>query len=97
MLLSEMLGEEFDILEAENGKEGLEILQQYGTSISIVLLDIVMPVVDGFEVLGLMIKEHWNQEIPVIMISSENSPDTMRRAYEMGVVDYISRPLLMQE
>lgn len=92
MLLSEMLGEEFDILEAENGKEGLEILQQYGTSISIVLLDIVMPVVDGFEVLDFMIKEHWNEEIPVIMISSENSPDTMRRAYEMGVVDYISRP-----
>jgi putative two-component system response regulator len=87
-----MLGEEFDILEAENGKEGLEILQQYGTSISIVLLDIVMPVVDGFEVLDFMIKEHWNEEIPVIMISSENSPDTMRRAYEMGVVDYISRP-----
>ena len=58
MLLSEMLGEEFDILEAENGKEGLEILQQYGTSISIVLLDIVMPVVDGFEVLDFMIKEH---------------------------------------
>lgn len=77
MLLSEMLGEEFDILEAENGKEGLEILQQYGTSISIVLLDIVMPVVDGFEVLDFMIKEHWNEEIPVIMISSENSPDTM--------------------
>ena len=92
MLLSEMLGEEFDILEAENGKEGLETLQQYGTSISIVLLDIVMPVVDGFEVLDFMIKEHWNEEIPVIMISSENSPDTMRRAYEMGVVDYISRP-----
>ena len=51
-----------------------------------------MPVVDGFEVLDFMIKEHWNEEIPVIMISSENSPDTMRRAYEMGVVDYISRP-----
>ena len=51
-----------------------------------------MPIMDGFEVLDFMIKEHWNEEIPVIMISSENSPDTMRRAYEMGVVDYISRP-----
>lgn len=92
LLLSEMLGEEFDILEAENGEEGLGILHQYGTSISVVLLDIVMPVMDGFEVLDFMIKEHWNEEIPVIMISSENSPDTMRKAYEMGVVDYISRP-----
>lgn len=92
MLLSEMLGEEFDILEAENGEEGLGIIHQYGSSISVVLLDIVMPVMDGFEVLDFMIKEHWNEEIPVIMISSENSPDTMRKAYEMGVVDYISRP-----
>ena len=50
-----------DVMQAENGKEGLEILQQYGTSISIVLLDIVMPVVDGFEVLDFMIKEHWNK------------------------------------
>lgn len=92
MILSEMLGEEFDILEAENGEEGLGIIHQYGSSISVVLLDIVMPVMDGFEVLDFMIKEHWNEEIPVIMISSENSPDTMRKAYEMGVVDYISRP-----
>ena len=59
-----MLGEEFDILEAENGKEGLEILQQYGTSISIVLLDIVMPVVDGFEVLDFMIKEMCIRDSP---------------------------------
>ena len=92
MLLSEMLGEEFDILEAENGKEGLEILQQYGTSISIVLLDIVMPVVDGFEVLGHMNEKDMIEEIPVIMISSEDSEKSIRRAYEMGVSDYISRP-----
>lgn len=92
MILSEMLGDEFNILEAENGQEGLKLLHQYGTSLSVVLLDIVMPGMDGFEVLDYMIKEHWNEEIPVIMISSENSPDTMRKAYEMGVVDYISRP-----
>ncbi len=92
MILSEMLGDEFEILEAEDGEQGLKMLHQYGTNISVVLLDIVMPVMDGFEVLDFMIKEHWNEEIPVIMISSENSPDTMRKAYEMGVVDYISRP-----
>ena len=92
MILSEMLGDEFEILEAEDGEQGLKMLHQYGTNISVVLLDIVMPVMDGFEVLDFMIKEHWNEEIPVIMISSENSTDTMRKAYEMGVVDYISRP-----
>ena len=92
MLLSEMLGEEFEILEAENGEQGLKMLHKYGTSLSVILLDIVMPIMDGFEVLDFMIKEHWDEEIPVIMISSENSPDTMRKAYEMGVVDYISRP-----
>lgn len=92
MILSEMLGDEFDILEAENGEQGLKMIHQYGTSLSVVLLDIVMPVMDGFEVLDYMIREHWDEEIPVIMISSENSPDTMRKAYEMGVVDYISRP-----
>ena len=92
MLLSEMLGEDFDILEAENGEQGLKLLHQYGTNLSLVLLDIVMPVMDGFEVLDFMIKEHWDEDIPVIMISSENSQDIMRKAYEMGVVDYISRP-----
>ena len=92
MILSEMLGDEFEILEAEDGEQGLKMLHQYGTNISVVLLDIVMPVMDGFEVLDFMIKEHWDEDIPVIMISSENSPDTMRKAYEMGVVDYISRP-----
>lgn len=92
MILSEMLGEEFHILEAENGEQGLKMIHQYGNSLSVVLLDIVMPVMDGFEVLDYMIREHWDEEIPVIMISSENSPDTMRKAYEMGVVDYISRP-----
>lgn len=92
MILSEMLGDEFHILEAENGEQGLKMIHQYGNSLSVVLLDIVMPVMDGFEVLDYMIREHWDEEIPVIMISSENSPDTMRKAYEMGVVDYISRP-----
>ena len=92
MLLSEMLGEDFDILEAENGEQGLKLLHQYGTNLSLVLLDIMMPGMDGFEVLDFMIKEHWDEDIPVIMISSENSQDIMRKAYEMGVVDYISRP-----
>ena len=91
-ILSEMLKKDFDILEAENGKECLDILQQYGMGISLVLLDIVMPVVDGFEVLDVMVHNHWIEDIPVIMISSEDSEPYIRRAYELGVSDYISRP-----
>ena len=91
-ILTEVLGDEFDILEAENGKEGLEILAQYEGDISLVLLDIIMPVMDGFEVLCEMVKRNWIDDIPVIMISSEDSEATIRRAYEMGVSDYINRP-----
>lgn len=91
-LLREMLGQELEILEAENGEECLELLQRYGTDISLVLLDIVMPLKSGFEVLEEMDKNHWLGEIPVIMISSEDSAAAIRRAYELGVTDYISRP-----
>ena len=91
-LLREMLGQELEILEVENGEECLEQLQRYGTDISLVLLDIVMPLKNGFEVLEEMANNHWIEEIPVIMISSEDSTAAIRRAYELGVADYISRP-----
>lgn len=91
-ILAEVLGGEFDILEAENGKEGLEVLEQYERDISLVLLDIIMPVMDGFEVLGEMVNRNWIDDIPVIMISSEDSENIICRAYEMGVSDYINRP-----
>ena len=91
-ILYEMLKDEFDILEAENGKEALEVLERYGCEISLVLLDIVMLIMDGFEVLGHMNEKGMIEEIPVIMISSEDSASFIRRAYEMGASDYISRP-----
>ena len=91
-ILAAMLGDDFDILEAENGEECIQTLQQYGTGISLVLLDIVMPGMDGFEVLSIMNRKHWIADIPVIMISSEDSVSVTRRAYELGVADYISRP-----
>lgn len=91
-ILTEVLGGEFDILEAENGKEGLEVMAQYERDISLVLLDIIMPVMDGFEVLSEMVNRNWIDDIPVIMISSEDSEAIIRRAYEMGVSDYINRP-----
>lgn len=90
--LSEMLGDEYIIHEAASGEECIDLLSQYGTGISLVLLDIVMPEMDGFEVLDYMAEHHWIEDIPVIMISSEDSASSIRKAYEFGVSDYISRP-----
>lgn len=92
MILTDMLEEDFEILEAADGPQGLAILQQMNSEISLVLLDIVMPGMDGFEVLSVMNQNQWIQDVPVIMISAESTPSYVRRAYEMGVIDYISRP-----
>lgn len=91
-ILKEILGKEYRILEACDGEEALKILEQYGTEISLVLLDIIMPKMDGFEVLAYMNRDKWIEDIPVIMISSEGSESYIRRAYELGASDYISRP-----
>lgn len=91
-ILSAMLKSEFNIMEAASGEECLAMLEQYGTAISIVLLDIVMPGISGFEVLRVMNSDHLIEDIPVIMISSDSSDTSVREAYEMGVSDYISRP-----
>ena len=91
-ILADMLGEEYEILEAENGSEGVAMLNKYNTEISLVLLDIVMPVMDGFGVLTMMNKYRWINEIPVIMISAERGSSHVERAFELGITDFISRP-----
>ena len=91
-ILREILQETYDIIEADDGKEALHKINEYGMEISLVLLDIIMPEKDGFEVLKYMTEEHLISDIPVIMISSEDSANYIRRAYEMGVSDYINRP-----
>ena len=91
-ILSDMLDGEYDILEAENGKEGVAMLQQHSQEISLVLLDIVMPEMDGFGVLSMMNKNHWIEDIPVIMISAERGSSHIERAFELGITDFISRP-----
>ena len=91
-ILKEILGKEYRILEACDGEEALKMLEQYGPEISLVLLDIIMPKMDGFEVLAYMNRDKWIEDIPVIMISSEESESYIRRAYELGASDYISRP-----
>lgn len=91
-ILTDMLGDEFDIIEAANGVQAVAALQKYGTEIALVLLDIVMPEMDGFDVLAIMNKYRWIEDVPVIMISAENASSYVERSYELGVTDYISRP-----
>ena len=91
-ILADMLGEEYAIIEAENGVEAVDAIQKYGTSLSLVLLDAVMPEMDGFGVLTMMNVQRWIEDIPVIMISAETSSAYTERAYELGVTDFIRRP-----
>ncbi len=91
-ILADMLGQEYEILEAEDGAAALGALQAHTEDISLVLLDAVMPRVDGFGVLAVMKRRHWIEDIPVIMISAESGSSQVERAYEMGVTDFIARP-----
>ena len=91
-ILAEILGEEYEILEAENGVMAVAELQRHTTDIALVLLDYVMPEMDGFQVLEVMNRKHWIEDIPVIMISAETSKAYMEQAYELGVMDFIARP-----
>ena len=91
-ILTEILQQDYRILEAANGAEALEQMNAYSGEIALVLLDLIMPVMDGFEVLDYMTRNHTIEDTPVIMISSEDSEESIRRAYEMGASDYVNRP-----
>ena len=91
-ILAEMLCDEYEVLEACNGREGISIIQKYYNEISIVLLDLVMPDVDGFGVLEYMNNAELIHDLPVITISSESNPNIMHRSFELGSTDYITRP-----
>ena len=91
-LLIEILENQYDIVEAENGVEAITLLSRYGTEFSLLLLDIMMPEMDGFEVLAYIKKRSWNASLAVIMISADNSPANIKQAYDFGAFDYISRP-----
>lgn len=91
-MLSDMLSDDYDIVEAADGEEALSILKERVYDIDLVLLDIIMPAVDGFGVLDVMKRYYWIDNTPVIMISSETSQSYIRKAFELGVTDYIIRP-----
>ncbi len=91
-ILADMLGEEFEIMEARDGIEAVNVLRSFGVEISLVLLDIVMPKMDGLKVLAIMNSYKWIQNIPVIMISAESASSYIGKAYELGATDYIQRP-----
>ena len=90
-ILKEILGDTYNYLEAENGNQAIQMIGE-NIGIDLMLLDINMPQMNGFEVLEIMKRSQCIDEIPVIMISSEESVDAMRKAYEMGITDYITRP-----
>ncbi len=91
IILNEMLKDEYRVLEADNGRTALDLVDRYGDELSLVLLDIIMPGMNGFEVLGELSRRTVADSLPVIMISSEDSDDVVLRAYELGASDYINR------
>lgn len=91
-LLMDILEDQYDIVEAENGAEAITILSQQRAEISLLLLDIMMPEMNGFEVLGYINRYHWNDSFAVMMISSDDSSENIKLAYDLGAFDYISRP-----
>ena len=92
LILAEILQGDYRILEAKDGRECMDALQAEAGNIALVLLDINMPVMDGFKVLKAMNANHTIEDIPVIMISSDDSDDAIRRSYELGASDYVNRP-----
>lgn len=90
--LAGILGDRYRILQASEGEECINMLRRYENDIALVLIDMIMPKKDGFEVLAYMNRNHWIEDIPVIMISTDNSDDNVSRAYSLGVSDYISSP-----
>ncbi len=91
-LLADILGEKYDIIEAENGLQAISQIEKNKHDLSLVLLDIMMPEVDGFGVLAIMNKSKWLEQIPVIIISAETAPTYIDNAYDLGALEYVSRP-----
>ncbi|MGI6153527.1 MAG: HD-GYP domain-containing protein [Christensenellaceae bacterium] len=92
LILTELFNEDYEVLEAENGAQALELIDEYRDELAIVLLDIVMPVMDGFEVLQEMNKTGLIKTIPVILITGENDDEKALKGYGLGVSDLVNKP-----
>ena len=95
-MLVSILGDKYDYLEASNGMEALRVVEKYGEDINLILLDVVMPVMDGYEFLEIMNKNKLTEKIPVIVISSHSSDEILEKVYELGVFDCFFRPYMPQ-
>lgn len=91
-VLMEILRDDYQVLEAENGKEALSIMEEQMDELAAVLLDLVMPVMDGFGVLEAMNEKEWIKKLPVLVITSTDTADTEERCYKSGVSDFITKP-----
>ena len=92
VVLSDLLADEYDIIEAKDGDEAIEILEKKAKEITLVLLDMVMPGRDGLEVLEVMNEREWIKGTPVVMISAETASPHVEKAFALGVTDFIYRP-----
>lgn len=91
-LLMVILEDEYEIIQAKDGVQAVDYLQKHAEELSLILLDLVMPQMDGFEVLVYMNKEHWIENVPVVIISAEDAPAYIKRGYALGVTDFIGKP-----
>ena len=91
-ILAAILEDEYDIVQVKDGVQAVAYLQKHAEELSLILLDLVMPQMDGFEVLAYMNKEHWIDSIPVVIISTEDSPVYIKRGYDLGVTDFMAKP-----
>ena len=91
-ILAEILRDKYDILEAENGKLAVDIINNRLDDLCLVLLDMTMPVMDGKEVLAYMKKKMWLEKLPVIIISADSTESTIQEAYDLGITDYFIKP-----
>lgn len=91
-ILTEILSEEYEVKIAENGRKALEMIQEMQGELAVILLDLMMPEVDGFAVLEVMQKTGWIEKIPVLIISGETSLKAEKRCFEYGISDFIRKP-----
>ena len=91
-LLMVILEDEYEIIQVKDGVQAVDYLQKHAEELSLILLDLVMPQMDGFEVLVYMNKEHWIENVPVVIISAEDAPAYIKRGYDLGVTDFIGKP-----